>query len=174
MKSLIYLLSIINYLLVCMLHHTRNIHFINVDFPDTWWHYVKKNLLKQLLNWVELVTWHVRKRSASNTWGSEDDVIQPPPPQIREDAICSGVVESHGAGCWAREASKMTAAPTAISTCGEQQQSAWQLSADRWDDGFPGPGPVHTAHCLAPSVLSLLWSQEPTSEPLILTARHLN
>ena len=48
------------------------------------------------------------------------------PPQIREgeDAICSGVVESHGAGCWAREASKMTAAPTAISTCGEQQQSA--------------------------------------------------
>ena len=47
-----------------------------------------------------------------------------PPPQIREDAICSGVVESHGAGCCAREASKMTAAPTAISTCGEQQQSA--------------------------------------------------
>ena len=86
------------------------------------------------------------------------------PPQIREDAICSGVVESHGAGCWAREASKMTAAPTTISSCGEQQQSAWQLSADRWDDGFPGPGPVHTAHCLAPSVLSLLWSQEPTSE----------
>ena len=126
--------------------------------------------LSGTLEWEDqkLVTYHVRKRSASNTWGSEDDVIQPPPPHKSAkmlSVVCSGVVESHGAGCWAREASKMTAAPTAISTCGEQQQSAWQLSPDRWDDGFPGPGPAHTAHCLAPSVLSLLWSQEPTSDP---------
>ena len=138
-------LSVINYLLSTRLHAPSYSQHPLYKCRFSWWHYVKKNLLKQLLNWVELVTWHVRKRSASNTWGSEDDVIKPPPPTNPRRCYLlwsGGVPWSRMLGSWS---SKMTAAPTAISTCGEQQQSAWQLSPDRWDDGFPGPGPAHTA-----------------------------